>query len=83
MLSKNHFFKNFSVNLKKTKETFNILVKDIENFDIPLLQSYNKNCEREERAENCRYSQLETRHLKPFSSIIPSEIMILTPSPPK
>ena len=45
MLSKNHFFKDFFVNLKKTKETFDILVKDIESFDIPLLQSYNKNYE--------------------------------------
>ena len=43
MFSTNNFFQNVSVNLKKTKEAFKILTKDIENFNIPSLQSYNKN----------------------------------------
>jgi glucose-6-phosphate isomerase len=42
MLSKKNFFKNSSVNLKKTEEAFNVLKKDINNFDLPLLQSFSK-----------------------------------------
>ena len=50
MLSENNFFKNFSLNsrgfnqnLKKTKIIFNSFKSDLKNFEIPLLQSYEKN----------------------------------------
>ena len=42
--NKNFYFnsKNFYKNLKKTKKLFTILIKDIKNFDIPVLSSYEK-----------------------------------------
>ena len=46
MLNKINFFlnsKNFNRNLNKTKFFFKSLISDIENFEIPLLQSYEKN----------------------------------------
>ena len=50
MLNKNNFFKNFSFNskkfyqnLKKTKKVFKSFESDFKNFEIPLLQSYEKN----------------------------------------
>jgi len=50
MLNKNNFFKNFffksrafSRNIEKTKLAFNSLKSDFKNFEIPLLQSYEKN----------------------------------------
>ena len=46
MLNKiNIFFnsKNFYRNLKKTEFFFKSLISDIENFEIPLLQSYERN----------------------------------------
>ena len=50
MLNENNFFKNFSLNsrgfnqnLKKTKIIFNSFKSDLKNFEIPLLQSYEKN----------------------------------------
>ena len=49
MLNKNNFFKDFSFkskkfykNLKKTKKVFNSFQLDLKNFEIPLLQSYEK-----------------------------------------
>ena len=52
MLNKNNFFnkyysnsKKFKKNLKQTKFFFNSLVSDVENFKIPLLNSYEKNYE--------------------------------------
>ena len=50
MLNKSNFFnnfflnsKNFYKNLKNTKKVFKSLESDIKNFEIPLLQSYEKN----------------------------------------
>ena len=50
MLNKNNFFKDFSTrskrfgkNLKKTKKAFISFKLDLKNFEIPLLQSYEKN----------------------------------------
>ena len=50
MLNKNSFFNNFSFsskkinqNLWKTKKLFKALKTDLENFEIPLVQSYEKN----------------------------------------
>ena len=50
MLSKKNFFedftfnsKKFNQNLKKTKIVFNSFKSDLQNFKIPLLQSYDKN----------------------------------------
>jgi len=50
MLNKKNFFNNFTVkskkfyrNLKKTKKIFNSFQLDLKNFEIPLLQSYEKN----------------------------------------
>ena len=50
MFNENNFFKNFSLNsrgfnqnLKKTKIIFNSFKSDLKNFEIPLLQSYEKN----------------------------------------
>ena len=50
MLNKNNFFKNFSFhskklnqNLTRTKKIFKSFKSDLENFEIPLLQSYEKN----------------------------------------
>ena len=42
--NKNFYFnsKNFYKNLKKTKKLFTILIKNIKNFDIPVLSSYEK-----------------------------------------
>ena len=45
MLSKNNFFKDISASLKKTKQVFRVLAKEIENHDIPVLQSYNRDYE--------------------------------------
>ena len=45
MLSKNNFFKDISTSLKKTKQVFKVLAKEIENHDIPVLQSYNRDYE--------------------------------------
>ncbi len=52
MFYKNNFFnyfnyksKKFSQNIKKTKKVFNELEYDLENFNIPLLKSYEKNYE--------------------------------------
>ena len=52
MLNKNIFFnkyysnsKKFKKNLKQTKFLFNSLVSDIENFKVPLLNSYKKDYE--------------------------------------
>tara|TARA_Y100000590_G_C15658048_1_gene991443 strand:- start:201 stop:1346 length:1146 start_codon:yes stop_codon:yes gene_type:complete len=48
MLDRNNFFpnsKNFNINLKKTKEAVKSLKFEIENFQIPLLDSYEKNYE--------------------------------------
>ena len=49
MLEEKKFFKNFLFssknfrqNLKKTKKIFKIFYSDYQNFDIPLLQSYEK-----------------------------------------
>ncbi|MDP6680826.1 MAG: glucose-6-phosphate isomerase [Pelagibacteraceae bacterium] len=49
MLNKNNFFKNFSFhskklnqNLTRTKKIFKSFKSDLENFEIPLLQSYEK-----------------------------------------
>ena len=49
MLNKNNFFKDFAFkskkfykNLKKTKRVFNSFQLDLKNFEIPLLQSYEK-----------------------------------------
>ena len=50
MINKNNFFKNFFFNskefyenLEKTKEIFKSFKSDLKNFEIPLLQSYEKN----------------------------------------
>ena len=50
MLTKNNFFKDFTLdskkfykNLTKTKKIFNLLKKELESSQIPLLQSYDKN----------------------------------------
>ena len=50
MLSKKNFFEDFTSNsikfnqnLKKTKIVFNSFKSDLQNFKIPLLQSYDKN----------------------------------------
>jgi len=48
MLNKNNFFynsKNFSKNLQITKENFRSLKSDIKNFEISILQSYEKKYE--------------------------------------
>jgi len=52
MIKKNNFFKNYirnSItyrnNLKKTKKIFNSFLIDLKNFDIPLLESYEKDYE--------------------------------------
>jgi len=52
MLKKDNFFKNYFVNLskynkniKKTKKVFNSFIIDLENNQIPLLESYEKNYE--------------------------------------
>ena len=49
MLNKNNFFYDSSYNLKKfkknfikTKKIFQTFKEDLENFEIPLLQSYEK-----------------------------------------
>ena len=63
MLSKNNFFKEFSVNLIKTKEAFNVLVKDIENIDMPILQSYSKNYELD-------FSPLQIKKFSKFNNIV-------------
>ena len=50
MLNKNNFFKDFyfnsnklDQNLEKTKEIFKSFKLDLKNFEIPLLQCYQKN----------------------------------------
>ena len=49
MLIKNNFSKNsiksknFIKNLKKTKISFKSLLKDIENLELPLIESFEKN----------------------------------------
>ena len=49
MLIKNNFSKdsikskNYIKNLKKTKISFKSLLKDLENFEIPLIESFEKN----------------------------------------
>ena len=50
MLNRKKFFKNFLFNsknykhnLKKTKKVFKFFYADFKNFDIPVLQSYEKN----------------------------------------
>ena len=46
LLNKNNFFfnsKQFYQNLNKTRKIFNFFKLDLKNFEIPLLQSYNKN----------------------------------------
>ena len=43
MFNKKNFFSNFSVNLKKTNQIFQLLKKDIKNSAIPVLDSYSKN----------------------------------------
>ena len=46
MLNQNNFNSNskkFNFNLKKTKKIFRTFMSDINNFEIPLLQSYEKN----------------------------------------
>ena len=49
MLSKNNFFKNFTFNsqkfyqnLSKTKKVYKVFESDLKNFDIPLLESFEK-----------------------------------------
>ena len=49
MLKKDNFFKNYFItsnkyynNLIKTKKVFNSLKSDLDNFEIPLLESYDK-----------------------------------------
>ncbi len=52
MLKKDSFFKNYFVNskkyyenIKKTKKIYNSLLLDLKNFEIPLLESYEKDYE--------------------------------------
>ena len=42
MLNKNNFFKNFTLNLNKTKKAYQSLKTDLKNFKIPELNSYDK-----------------------------------------
>ena len=42
MLNKNNFFKNFNLNLNKTKKAYQSLKTDLKNFEIPELNSYDK-----------------------------------------
>jgi len=49
MIKRDYFFKNYIKNsssyrnnLKKTKKVFNSFLIDLKNFDIPLLESYEK-----------------------------------------
>ena len=42
MLNKNNFFKNFTLNLNKTKKAYQSLKTDLKNFEIPELNSYDK-----------------------------------------
>ena len=50
MLKKDNFFKNYFIhsskyykNIKKTKKVFKSFLTDLKNFEIPLLESYEKN----------------------------------------
>jgi len=52
MIKKDNFFKsyiknskNYNKNLKKTKKIFKIFLNDLKNFEIPLLESYEKDYE--------------------------------------
>ena len=52
MFKKDNFFKNYIgntksyyQNLKKTKKVFNSFLTDLNNFEIPLLESYEKDYE--------------------------------------
>ena len=52
MIKRDNFFKNYIKNsssyrnnLKKTKKIFNSFLNDLKNFDIPLLETYEKNYE--------------------------------------
>ena len=42
MLNKNNFFKDFTLNLNKTKKAYQSLKTDLKNFEIPELNSYDK-----------------------------------------
>ena len=54
MIKKKNFFKNYFIdskkykkNIRKTKEIYNYFLRDLKNYNIPLLESYKKDYELE------------------------------------
>ena len=70
MLKKNYFFqkfpfksKSFNNNLRKTRKVFDSLKVDLNNFDIPLMQSYEKNY-------NLDFTQQTIKRFSKYKNII-------------
>ena len=70
MLIKKNYFKNlflnskkFNINFKKTRKNFFILKSDIENFKLPLLETYDKNY-------NYDFSSLTIKKFSKYKNII-------------
>ena len=63
MLNKKNFFSNFPTNLKKTTQVFQLLKRDINNSNIPVLESYNKNYQVD-------FSQLLVRKFSRYNNIV-------------
>ena len=70
MFKKKNFFSGYSSNSKKTLKAFKLLKKDIENSNIPVLDSYKKDYPMDKlQVELDNWNQLEKRNHKMFSTM--------------